>query len=94
MRSKQSYTHRSHSSAPHATRESIILPLGIRIILLTNAFTGTDSTLATFNFGKNQMLKKVTELEDIWNKATIFYSDDVSPQDIGAANMLVFESIF
>ena len=45
-------------------------------------------------FGKPQMLKKMTESPELRKNASLFYSIDATPEDIGLASVHVFESLF
>ena len=69
-------------------------PTTAELVLFGHAFAGSDTTSAIFNFGKTVFFSKLEKCRELRLIAKEFYSDDVSPEEIGKYAEDVFRLIF
>ena len=62
-------------------------------LLFAHAFTGCDTTLGIYRFGKTSIFKRLENSERLRNIADIVYKDGQTSQIIGTAAISFFEAL-
>ena len=65
----------------------------IEYILFAHAFCGSDTTSVIYNFGKTSILSKLMRNCDLRSIAEQFYTDEMSPNEVGELSIRFFEQI-
>ena len=63
-------------------------------LLFIHAWTGCDTTSATYGLGKANLLKKIQVSEEIQRIAHLMYNYSVMPEEVGRAGIRLFLILF